>query len=83
MRRMDVVTEIMDALGGQAAVARAMRAPPQTVSDWTRNGIPPWRRPLLRELPVAEGKKLSRAAIEYLASTARTPKPAPAQDRAA
>ena len=37
-------SEIIDALGGTAAVARLCQVKPPSVSDWRKEGIPPARR---------------------------------------
>lgn len=70
---MDVITDILDTFGGPMAVARDTGTPPQTVSDWKKNGIPPWRRKSLLDLSPAEGKALSPRALAYLQSNERTP----------
>ncbi|CUJ51703.1 YdaS family helix-turn-helix protein [Achromobacter xylosoxidans] len=40
-------SEIIDALGGTAAVARLCQVKPPSVSDWRKEGIPPARRMFL------------------------------------
>jgi hypothetical protein len=40
-------TEIIDALGGTAEVARICNVRPPSVSEWRKNGIPPARRQFL------------------------------------
>lgn len=41
-------SEIIDALGGTAAVARLCKVKPPSVSDWRKEGIPPARRMYLQ-----------------------------------
>lgn len=41
-------SEIIDALGGTAAVARLCQVKPPSVSDWRKEGIPPARRMYLQ-----------------------------------
>ena len=74
---MNVVLSIFDAFDSVSALADATGFPQQTVSEWrnrTPAEIPPWRRPAVADAARRENKPLSAAAIEYLASTARTPK---------
>lgn len=74
---MDVVKSIFDAFGSVSELAEATGFPQQTVSEWRNRlpaEIPPWRRPAVADAARRSGKQLSAAALEYLASTARTPK---------
>lgn len=41
-------SEIIDALGGTAAVARLCKVKPPSVSDWRKEGIPSARRMYLQ-----------------------------------
>ncbi len=71
---MDHVTEIFEAFGGPAKLARAVNLSMQTVSDWKVKGkaeIPPWRRPAVLAAMATAEKPLSIGAIEYLQSTER------------
>jgi len=47
---MTAAGKIIDVLGGTSAVARALGAPPSTVSSWRKNGIPHWRWAALHDL---------------------------------
>lgn len=53
---MDVFDQIVEAAGGQAALARALGIRPQSVADWRVNGIPaervlPVERLIRRRVP--------------------------------
>ncbi len=43
-------SEIIDALGGTAAVARLCKVKDPSVSDWRKTGIPPARRMFLETI---------------------------------
>lgn len=43
-------SEIIDALGGTAAVARLCKVKPPSVSDWRKEGIPSARRMYLQAI---------------------------------
>lgn len=78
---MSTVHEIIEALGGVNSTATKIATPQQTVSEWYHRDppeIPPWRRSAIATLVKDERVALSPAAREYLASTKRTPKRAPA-----
>lgn len=73
----NVVSEILDALGGVPAVATGLNAPIQTVDSWKGKGrlkgeakasIPTWRRPDVLRLASETGKlaELSPDALQYL-----------------
>ncbi|WP_373438203.1 carph-isopro domain-containing protein [Sphingobium sp. Z007] len=48
---MQNAAEIVEALGGTVAVAKALDIAPTTVSSWKTAGrIPPWRMPVIRAL---------------------------------
>jgi DNA-binding transcriptional regulator YiaG len=52
--------QIIEALGGTTAVAKALGAPVSTVNSWERfNQIPSWRQPKLLELAVGSGVVLT------------------------
>lgn len=54
--------DIIQILGGDTAVARAIGAPLSTVNSWKRfNFIPEWRQPKLLELANQLDKALSTA----------------------
>lgn len=58
-------TQVIDALGGTAAVARIFNVKPPSVSDWKKDGIPAARVMFLK---VAHRKALS--GIDLAAATA-------------
>lgn len=61
---MDKVTDVIDALGGTSAVARALNIPASTVSSWKSAGrIPNWRVPTLVKLARAKGFSLNAKMI--------------------
>lgn len=54
--------DIVNALGGTNAVAKALSVPVSTVSSWKqKNSIPPWRRPMLLKLAMECDVALSTA----------------------
>lgn len=56
-------TEIIDALGGTTAVARALNLTPSTVSSWKQSGsIPKWRMPGVEALAAELGADITGAA---------------------
>jgi len=60
---MNETATLIKALGGTSEVARAVNAPPSTVSSWKEaNRIPPWRMDAVRELARLKGVNLSDAA---------------------
>ncbi len=71
MWRMNVsATQVIEALGGTAAVARLFDVAMPSVSAWKERGIP---RPRMMFLSVAHKKKL--AGIDLKAATALAAKP--------
>lgn len=70
MRMNRHATQVIDALGGTAAVARLFDARMPSISNWKRDGIPPARMMFLQ---LAHKKAL--AGIDLKAATAprRTP----------
>jgi len=68
-------SQIIDALGGTATVARLCRVKAPSVSDWRKNGIPDARRQyleLLRPDVFREEGITKRALMERLALTSDT-----------
>lgn len=55
--------QIIDALGGTVEVAKAIKAPPSTVSSWkgAKGGIPHWRMPAILRLAKRRGVQLNAA----------------------
>jgi hypothetical protein len=71
MRCMNIsATQVIEALGGTAAVARLFDVAMPSVSAWKERGIP---RPRMMFLSVAHKKKL--AGIDLTAATALVGKP--------
>ncbi|PHP18304.1 MULTISPECIES: Cro/CI family transcriptional regulator [Sphingobium] len=57
---MQKAADIIDALGGTSAVARALEITPSTVSSWKTSGrIPRWRMPLVEALALKLGANLT------------------------
>ncbi len=90
---MDVVHQIIDAVGGVNALSSATGFPQQTVSEWrtrTPPDIPPWRRSAVLEAVKRLDREgllkgeLPAAAFAYLASLDRRPRirPTPAEPQA-
>ena len=53
--------QIVEALGGTVAVAKALDLAPTTVSSWKKSGsIPKWRKPEIEKLASRKGICLSR-----------------------
>ena len=72
-------TQVIDALGGTAEVARLFDVRMPSVSDWKRDGIPHARMMLLRET-----RKEQLAGIDLAAATApRRNRCAPAEQEVA
>lgn len=64
--------QVIDALGGTAAVARLFEIAMPSVSDWKKDGIPPARMMFLR---LARKKALARIDLDAATAEKRT-KPA-------
>ena len=55
--------QMIAALGGTVEVAKAIKAPPSTVSSWKTAGkIPHWRMPAITQLAKRKGVSLQGAA---------------------
>ncbi len=62
--------DIIQALGGPAAIERLTGIPLTTVDSWKRKGrIPSWRISTLADLAKREGKVEAAAALERISSS--------------
>jgi hypothetical protein len=62
--RMATVSEIIEALGGATAIARAIDVPVTTAHSWKRaNYVPAWRVPALLTLAKKLGKPITAASF--------------------
>lgn len=60
---MNTATDIIEALGGTFAVARALDLAPTTVSSWKQSGtIPKWRMPGIVQVAREKGITLPQLA---------------------
>lgn len=63
-------SELIDALGGPSAVARALSVPISTVHSWkTKGGIPRWRQDAVADLARSAGVDCDFAVPEPSAPT--------------
>ena len=56
---MDNAADIIEALGGTVAVARALKLAPTTVSSWKGSKIPNWRIDAIEKLARKQGVDLA------------------------
>jgi hypothetical protein len=65
MTPLSTASEIIDAMGGTFAFARATNTNPKTVSHWRKNGFPSARFPDLEPLLRSQGIKASTSAFSF------------------
>jgi hypothetical protein len=65
MNSLKTASEIIDALGGTFAFARATNSNPKTVSNWRKNGFPSARFPDLEPLLRSQGIKADTSAFSF------------------
>jgi hypothetical protein len=65
MTPLSTASEIIDALGGTFAFARATDTNPKTVSHWRKNGFPAVRFPDLEPFLRSQGIKADTSAFSF------------------